>query len=635
MLGNFHSQHFLNLRFSSAAVKRKPSLPNSYGRRSNRVGLPWPFLSQPDLFERSLALNVIIFLSVSRVVQYPCREVLLVTKSGPVTSLEFCTSSTKVDKSSLTHMGRGTDYSIESYRFVIQKVPSSHNRPRGIQDTTCRHSECPHRVTPPGSYRASLEKLADCDPANNVISYEAIDSLRNVQKTSKGSQGRRGLGTNGQEWWCLKCLEALFVHLRECIWKHKPDGSTRFVHPLTSIQYWIIPERRTILQFEATIYMLQSPQVYLLAKWQAVKTFDELRDWPAEGQFDLPEDPVDGPVTLYLGQDGESFYLDRAARELRGLLKDSRVCEVDANEVRGYSLSEAFRQLDKKEDRMVEDKWKPITAERRRTAERGAEQSGCTERQLAGSSEDREHEAGLPAQGESSESMSDAEESERTRPIIYVGNETLEKSGKRKRDDLDQTGNPARLSTLVPQASTLAQIPEPAEKGPQAHSTTLHLPRPLHDPALSFKTPASSTAVPYPRSTADLTRNAALPSSTSSHHKALAIVSLHTSEDHASEAGSFSPVSSSRAGGRYMTRAEGSSPQRAHSIDPTPEIIKEDPRADAKRRKPPTALASQANLASFAFPAAQPVLPLKFAPKRSSRLCNNKESRKDKEKPGD
>lgn len=75
--------------------------------------------------------------------------------------------------------------------------------------------------------------------------------------------------------------------------------------------------------------MLQSPQVYLLAKWQAVKTFDELRGWPAEGQFDLPVDPVDGPVTLYLGQDGESFYLDRAARELRGLLKDSRVCEAD------------------------------------------------------------------------------------------------------------------------------------------------------------------------------------------------------------------------------------------------------------------------------------------------------------------
>lgn len=221
-------------------------------------------------------------------------------------------------------------------------------------------------------------------------SYEAIDSLNNARKTPKGSQGRRGLGANGQEWWCLKCLETLFVHLREDVWKHKPDGSTRFVHPLTSIQYWIIPEKRTIPQFEANLFTLQPPQVYLLAKWQAVKTFDELRDRPAEGHFDLPEDPVDGPVTLFLGQDGESFYLDKAARELRGLLKDSRVCETDANDVRGYSLSEAFRRLDKKEDRMVEDKWKPIMAERKRNAERGAEQSGYTERQVAGSSEDRE-----------------------------------------------------------------------------------------------------------------------------------------------------------------------------------------------------------------------------------------------------
>ncbi|CAD6581328.1 MAG: hypothetical protein ASARMPRED_000584 [Alectoria sarmentosa] len=73
---------------------------------------------------------------------------------------------------------------------------------------------------------------------------------------------------------------------------------------------------------------------------------------------------------------GESFYLDRPTRDLRGVLADNRVYEVDANEVRGYSLSEALRKLDKKEDRMVEEKWKPIMAGRKRKAEEEPELEG-------------------------------------------------------------------------------------------------------------------------------------------------------------------------------------------------------------------------------------------------------------------
>ena len=459
-------------------------------------------------------------------------------------------------------MGSGTDDQIESYRFVIQKVPSSHSRPRGVQDTTCRHSECPNRVTPPGSYRVSLEKLADCDPANNVISYEAIDSLKSVRKTPKGSQGRRGLGANGQEWWCLKCLETLFVHLREDVWKHKPDGSTRFVHPLTSIQYWILPERRTIPQFEVMYYTLQAPQIHLLAKWQAVKTFDELRNRPAEGHFDLPEDPVDGPLTLYLGQDGESFYLDREARDLRGLLSDNRVCEIEVSNVRGYSLSEALRRLDKKENRMVEEKWKPIMAEQNRKAEEGARNSYHTKGQLAKREGDRGHEPKSAAQEESGESMPEVQESKRTRPITYVGNDLLVKSRKRKHGDLDQTENPARPRTFAPQALTLAGTVEATDEGAQAH-TSFH-----------FSGANSSQGVPLP------------------------------------------PVSPTQPGSIYQTRGDGPSPSRAYGLRPATEIVKGDPRADARRSKPSIALASQPN---FALPSSQQCrhAPLKVCSKAS------------------
>ena len=170
------------------------------------------------------------------------------------------------------------------------------------------------------------------------------------------------------------------------------DGSTLLVHPLTSVQYWIIPERRIIPQFERTSYTLQSPQVHLLAKWQAVKTYDELRNRSARGSFDLPEDPVEESITLYLGRDGESFYLDEATRDIQRVLADNKVCETDASNVRGYSLSEALRRLDKKEDAMVEAKWKPIMAERRKAEEASEEPSytdGQQTRQQTESSKER------------------------------------------------------------------------------------------------------------------------------------------------------------------------------------------------------------------------------------------------------
>lgn len=86
--------------------------------------------------------------------------------------------------------------------------------------------------------------------------------------------------------------------------------------------------------------------------------------------------------------------MDRPTRDLRGVLADNRVYEVDANEVRGYSLSEALRRLDKKEDRMVEEKGKPIMAERKRKAEEEPELEGqYVEGHLAGSSEEQGEEA--------------------------------------------------------------------------------------------------------------------------------------------------------------------------------------------------------------------------------------------------
>ena len=403
---------------------------------------------------------------------------------------------------------------------MIQKVPSSFSRPREFTDTTCRHSECPNKVTPPGSYRASLERLRDCGPGSSHIGYEAIESLSNVLRTRKGFQGRRGLGANGQEWWCLKCLEALLVDLRERVLKH----STRLVHPLTTIQYWIVPERRTIPRFDGIYYTLQSHQIYLLAKWQAVKTFDQLRDRPAEGQFDLPEEPVDGVINLYLGHDEESFYMNRAARDMRGVLRDQRVCEIDARDVRGYSLSEAFRRLDKKEDKMVEEKWKPVMAERKKKAksELEEEEDEYVEEKYMGGIEEQgdesrpiELETRATSQPHNSRQEEESEpvEEKRTKStprffkqeeegkpiqrnevpnflppglkqdrgsisVVYVGIDLPETSRKRKRGDSDQNQMPPKRSLFTPKTSKAApeRLSGTAEEVIEGSSVVAHAP---------------------------------------------------------------------------------------------------------------------------------------------------------------
>ena len=387
----------------------------------------------------------------------------------------------------------------------------------------------------------------------------------------------------------MKCLEALFVHLRERVLKHKPDGSTLSVHPLTSIQYWIIPERRIIPQFEGVKYTLQSPQIHLLAKWQAVKTYDELRNRPAKGSFDLPEDPVEESITLYLGRDGESFYLDEATRDIQGVLADNRVCETDASNVRGYSLSEALRRLDKKEDAMVEAKWKPIMAERRK-AEGASEEPSYTDGQQTGqqteSSKERDN------QEECSEARPPVlEESMHAVPIIYVGNEPPENERKRKRDNPDHH---ARPSKFVPQAPTLAPLRKTSKQPTQ--------------------TPSGSPCL------------ARSPSGLAGSLRDTPSLALHSEVIYPNEGVPDLSVSPTQPGVRCLTGGEAKSHHRINNPDTEYKGEKENPRADANRGRFPMTLASQ-TVALSDRPARQPFLPPKLAPKPSSRLCNKRKAR--------
>ena len=284
---------------------------------------------------------------------------------------------------------------------------------------------------------------------------------------------------------------------------------------------------------------------------------------------------------LYLGRDGESFYLDRTTRDVRGVLADNRVCEANASDVRGYSLSEAFRRLDKKEDRLVEEKWKPIMAARRDMAGETAEEGQVAEGRLAESGEKPGEEAQPESQPDASPPL--AEGHRRAFPIVYADDSVPENKGKRKRCNLDQGQESARSSTFVPQASKLA-----------------------------FARIASTT------------EKAALSSSALLDQEESASFSARFQEAHACQQNTLPrvPIASPSAG--HPPRADGPSANKAGSLLPAPSSAKKATQVSASGKKTPITVASKAGPGHSTISAFQQSRPLKFAPNPASKLCNRR-----------
>jgi len=81
---------------------------------------------------------------------------------------------------------------------VIQWMPAQ--PARGMPPTTCRHCECPneHSMTLPGDFRASIEKLDQCDP-QHIVGFEPQATLDEVRRSKLGPSGLYGRGKEGQE----------------------------------------------------------------------------------------------------------------------------------------------------------------------------------------------------------------------------------------------------------------------------------------------------------------------------------------------------------------------------------------------------------------------------------------------------
>ena len=199
---------------------------------------------------------------------------------------------------------------------------------------------------PQYTFRLSVEKASKCDPADNDLGHQPIACLSTVLNSAHAPlSGKRGLGEGSEEWWCLKCVESLFeeMHRRWLLAHSDPPISAQ--HPLQRLANWIIADQRSIPTY-IDKYKLIAPYIYALEKWKAVLLYDQYTQLARGQPFNVNAPAHFGSRVAFLGIDRKSFYVDKAMRDLRGVMERGGIAEISAQECRDVALSVVFQRVD-------------------------------------------------------------------------------------------------------------------------------------------------------------------------------------------------------------------------------------------------------------------------------------------------
>ena len=194
------------------------------------------------------------------------------------------------------------------------------------------------------SYRLSLEKSDRARPPN-VLGYRAVAPLSIVTKSARGAnRGKRGLGANGEEWWCLRCVESLLKAMQRFEFELLPPGpQTPAHHALVHWAQWIIPEERAISRFPGK-FRLEAPYRYGVEKWKAVILYNSQQEHGVHFKPELPPH-LSRTEPLYTGTDGRSLYVSKESRDMRGLMEDGEEAEISAADCENVSLTEVLKRV--------------------------------------------------------------------------------------------------------------------------------------------------------------------------------------------------------------------------------------------------------------------------------------------------
>ncbi len=123
------------------------------------------------------------------------------------------------------------------------------------------------------------------------------------------------LGQQGQEWFCLNCVEALFHRSNNNVRQNDVIGYDPRFQALFSIVNWILADERTCNDYPGC-FSPDVPYRYGLELWKAVKLGDQSRFDGGTLMLHCPDTAQVQPCDLFLGDDGESRYLYEEARDL-------------------------------------------------------------------------------------------------------------------------------------------------------------------------------------------------------------------------------------------------------------------------------------------------------------------------------
>lgn len=192
----------------------------------------------------------------------------------------------------------------------------------------------------PGDFMLSLERVYD---KHGTLARTPKKSAGQLSRAPKGHRDMRGLGQEGQEWFCLQCVEALFHRMNENGGQNNTTGYDPRFQALFAIANWIIADERACNDCPGC-FRLATPYRYGLELWKAVKLEDQSRLDGFNFVLHCPKSAQVQPCDLFLGEDGESRYLNEDARDINHTFPNSVSIKtvMKAADVRGKWLREVL-----------------------------------------------------------------------------------------------------------------------------------------------------------------------------------------------------------------------------------------------------------------------------------------------------
>jgi len=210
-----------------------------------------------------------------------------------------------------------------------------------FQITTCRHPFCPatDHASQPNTYRVSIERASnfeDISPFSQRIPLRPQYPWSGKLKYGMRACEKRGLGKNVESWWCLECVENIWLELDGFI-KPSSTGPQRQEPELYELLKDLQPEYRTAGPKDR-LYHLSAPQVYTLEKWRAVGQHKAVAKYGV--------DP--GPEAVS-GAEPDTLYRDSEVRDLDSVDgMTGRPVSVEVYDVADRRLSEVMRMVDER-----------------------------------------------------------------------------------------------------------------------------------------------------------------------------------------------------------------------------------------------------------------------------------------------